>query len=103
LTFYKRISSEGYNNDNPKRDSVLQALPYCTISLIDFNNKKTSIKIHQRPINRRSKSVDDKLGNELKYDLDRYWAGINNDQDLIVIQQFVFGKLLRRYDEFYDR
>ncbi len=103
LSFYKRISSEGFNNDNPKRDSVLQSVPFCTVSLTDFNNKTTYVALHQRPLNKRSKARENALGQSLEYDVDRYWADINNGADLVVVQQFVFGKLLRRFDEFYNR
>jgi len=102
LTFYKSVYCEGYDNNNPRRDSIMSAIPYCIVRLDDFDNNFTEVKVFHRLVNKRSKSLEDKLGNIRKYDVDRYWASINHNNDLVVIQHFSFGKLFRRYEEFFD-
>jgi hypothetical protein len=55
------------------------------------------------PINQRTKQqTDPNTGRPMLYDSDRYYALINHNKDFVVIQQYVFGKILRQYDDFFD-
>ncbi|HXH17452.1 MAG TPA: hypothetical protein VNJ07_00085, partial [Chitinophagales bacterium] len=62
-------------------------------------NSKQMVVYHM-PLNRRSKLQYDAQGNRLPYDLDRYYAVINNGNDFVIIQDFVFGKIFRKYSDF---
>jgi hypothetical protein len=42
----------------------------------------------------------DQNGKPLTYDLDRYYAS-QNDRDFLVVQYYVFGKILRQYADFF--
>ena len=42
-------------------------------------------------------------GNPLKYELDKYFALVNNGQDFALIQHFVFGKLFIGGKFFYSQ
>ena len=103
LTFFKKIYSEGFNNENPRRDSIMSAIPLADYTLEEFTGKVYHVKVLHREINKRSKVLEDKLGNPLKYDVDRYWGIVNDGNDLVVLQQFSVGKLLREYPDFYDQ
>lgn len=46
------------------------------------------------PRNSTSEQFDAK-GNELQYDVDRYFATINDRKDFVILQQFHFGRLLK--------
>lgn len=58
------------------------------------------MEIHYLPVSQRSKKQVDEKGNTLLVDVDRYLAFINQRNDLVMIQQYVFGKLFRRYQDF---
>lgn len=103
MTFFKKIYCEGYNNENPRRDSILASVPLVDFTLEEFTGKVNHVKLYHREINKRSKVLEDKLGNPLKYDVDRYWGNIHDGQDLVVVQQFSAGKLLKEYSEFFDQ
>ena len=45
----------------------------------------------------------DKKGKEMQYDLDRMFALINKGNDFVMIQMYVFGKIMRDQKEFIKR
>jgi len=100
LHSFKNIHAENYENDAPYKDSILSALPYCIMTVMDKNHHKNAITIYRMPLNRRSKLQYDKEGKKMPFDLDRYYALINDEKDFVTIQHFVFGKLLKTYDYF---
>lgn len=100
LNSFKELYAEAYENGYPRTDSLKQTMPYCRLSVTDNKGKTKIMQIHYMPNNRRSKRQVDEDGNPILTDPDRYLAFINNGADLVMIQQFVFGKLFRRYQEF---
>lgn len=101
LQFFAAISIEAYDNGYAKKDSLLQTLPACTITVVDTSNKVNRARLFHMPFNKRSKAEYDLKGNELTYDIDRYYAGIHDDKDFAIVQYFVFGKLMRNYKDFF--
>jgi len=91
---------EAFDNYYSHKDSVLNESPVCKIAVTDKAGKETEMTIYPMFVNERSKSMFDPQGNPLKYDRDHYYALINKDQDFVVIQEYVFGKLFKKYEEF---
>ena len=102
LGFFNFINFENFDVEfsQQKRDSIFKAGPMNTITVKDKAGKENSIKIYPKPITKRSLAQTDQQGQPLKYDLDRMYALVNNGQDFVVIQQYVFGKLFRQLSDF---
>lgn len=101
LGFYSSISIETFDNANPTKDSTIHTTPYCIFTITNNNNVVNKMNMFYMPINRRSKMPFDKNGQPMTYDVDRYLASFNNDKDFAVVQYYVFGKLLRNYQDFF--
>jgi hypothetical protein len=101
LGFYSSIFIEAFDNDYSKKDSVIQTVPYCTITITEIDNSVNKVKLFYMPVSKRSKSQFDSQGNEMTYDIDHYHAGIHNEKDFVIVQYYVFGKLLRNYKDFF--
>lgn len=101
LGFYSSISIETFDNTNTTKDSTIQTTPYCIFSITGIDNKLNRLKMFYQPINKRSKMPFDQNGKPMTYDVDRYFASFNNDKDFGVVQYYVFGKLLRSYEDFF--
>lgn len=94
LKQFNVLNAEYFILENDKRDSLLGTTPACLMSVTDKNNVTTILKIYYRPLTARSKmqfTLEDK---PIEFDLDKYYGVFNNDQDLGIIQNFVFGKLM---------
>lgn len=101
LGFYSSISIETFDNTNPAKDSTIHTTPYCIFTITGTDGVVNRLNMFYMPINRRSKMPFDTKGNAMTYDVDRYYAAINNDKDFAVVQYYVFGKLLRSYEDFF--
>jgi len=94
LNYYSNIQYEALKNDlRPGfKDSVLAKGPLHIITLTDRSGKAHVVKTFSKPAN--PNSVDQVTGQPLTEDLERMFALINGDKDLVLIQYYVFGKLL---------
>ena len=100
LASFDFLNAEMYDNENPKKDSILNAMPYATVMLTERNGYSKQMTVFYMPLNRRSKSQFDREGKRLPYDLDKFYAVINDGKDFVIIQSFVFGKIFRKYSDF---
>lgn len=99
LAQFSSVYAESFVNDLPKKDSILQTQPFCTITVTDRQQKSQSVTCYNMPRNSTSEQFDAK-GNELKYDADRYFAIIHDGNDFVILQQFHFGRLFRNFSYF---
>ena len=96
LHLFKSVKCEGFMNEFSKKDSILESKPYYTIKITDNkNNRDSLIAFHKE-----AENIEylEKSGKEIKYDVDRMYAKYNND--LILIQFYIFDKILLRKQNF---
>jgi len=94
LTSFSDIRYEALLNDieADRKDSIISSQPFIEITLTDMNGNSTHIKTFHRP------NVDrqfDEAGKLYVHDLDRAYALINGGRDFVMIQYYVFDKILR--------
>ncbi len=78
-------------------DSVRNSTPKFILTLNDEKNETTQLKAFYRPND--DKRFDETTGKLYVHDLDRLYAFVNDGDDFLMIQYFVFGKvLLQRSD-----
>lgn len=90
LVYYENIGYESLENTFTKKDSVITSPPCNRITVTDSKGNKTSITMFLKPPPPERIDPD---GMPLKHDPDRLFAVING-QDFVLIQYYVFGKLL---------
>ncbi|HPE57925.1 MAG TPA: DUF4340 domain-containing protein [Bacteroidales bacterium] len=78
--------------DTIKRDSIISSVPKDIVTLIDQQGDTTTVKTFFMANDRR---FEDMEGNLYIYDVDRLYALVNNDRDFVLIQYYVFDKILR--------
>ena len=101
LNSFKEVYAEAFENSHPKIDSIKKQQPYCIVNIQSQQGKQYKMVVHYMPINKRSKKQFEEDGTPIKYDLDRYFAFIRENEDMVMIQQFVFGKLFKKYNDFF--
>lgn len=100
LSFYNNINMEAFQNNISQKDSIIALGHFISMTITDVNGNENKLKIYHMPIHDKSKSQFDEQNNPLKWDLDRMYA-VQNDKDFILIQYFVFNKILRSYRDFF--
>jgi len=78
---------------SPKfQDSVINSVPQHIITIVDNTGKTTAIKTFLKS---NDQGAFDPRGNYYSSDIDRLFALVNEERDFVVIQYFVFDKVLR--------
>jgi hypothetical protein len=94
LTGFRKLNFEALLNDmNPAiRDSILASQPYFIITLTDTAGITKSIKAFRKAGTPEQVTVD---GKPFPYDVDRLYALVNDGQDFVLAQYFLFDRVLR--------
>ena len=94
MTAFNDLRYEALLNDiNAQRiDSISNSLPKYIITLVDAKSDTTIMKTFFKPNDERQFDLEGKL---YVYDLDRAYALVNKDRDFVLIQYFVFDKVLK--------
>lgn len=95
LTSFEKISFEAFITHFSTRevDSIMAQEPYMRIVLTGKKGDQVALKTYRRP------ALDGQtefIGEEIPYDIDRMYAVIEGQDDLLLIQYFVFDKITRR-------
>ncbi len=103
LSFWENLSFEGFpiDLDAHKIDSISKTLPLLIIKVTDKSGKASTLTIHKKGIKRDSNIQFDEAGNPLPYDIESFYAFINgNNREIVQIQDYVFGKVMKSHTEF---
>ncbi len=94
LSYFQNLNFESFENELSEKqaDSVKQAKPINVITVTDKAGKTTSVKFFAR--NPKTKGEKDVNGKEILFDLERMNALINNGKELVILQYYVFGKVM---------
>ena len=101
LTSFANIKYESLlENINPERkDSIISSTPQHILTVVDTKGDSTTIKTFFKPNDERTFDTE---GRFYTYDVDKLYALINEDRDFVIIQYFVFDKVLRPLS-YFDR
>lgn len=94
LASFRNVSYEALLNDiDPHlKDSITTSPPFVVITLTDTNRISTTIRTYHK----KAAYAVDEFGNPTgPYDLDRLYALVNDGKDFVLIQYFVFDRILR--------
>jgi hypothetical protein len=94
MTAFNDLRYEALLNDiNAQRiDSISHSLPRYIITLVDAKSDTTVMKTFYKPNDERQFDLEGKV---YVCDLDRAYALVNKDRDFVLIQYFVFDKVLK--------
>lgn len=93
LTGFRNLNFEAILSDldAAKKDSILASTPFTIITLTDSAGIRKTIKTFFKEGYRDV----DLNGHEIRYDLDRFYALVNDGEDFVLAQYFAFDRVLR--------
>lgn len=100
LDSFSDLNAESVENEFIYKDSVLNDPKFATLTLKGKDGSTEEMVMYQMHANRRTKALYDQGGNPIAFDPDHYYALFNNGGDFGIVQQYVFGKVLRKYEDF---
>jgi hypothetical protein len=94
LSAFRNLNFEALLNDidQQKKDSVLSSQPFAIITLTDTKGISRTIKTFHK---KSGYDQTDYNGKPVPYDLDRAYALVNDGKDFVLIQFYVFDKVLK--------
>ncbi|MCF8230781.1 MAG: DUF4340 domain-containing protein [Bacteroidales bacterium] len=94
LTAYNDLRFESWLNHLPdhKKDSLTSQEPLYDIHLKEKDGDKQHVKTYKKKTPKKRENIQ---GKPLGYDPDRMYATINEGNDLVLVQYFVFDKILK--------
>lgn len=99
LTYFSNINCEGYENNNPKKDSVMSNLPAIQVKLVRTDGKTTTLKMWPRIMPERP---DDPEAEKMKMieDPERLFFYREETKDFGVMQLFNTGRIYKKFSDF---
>jgi len=93
LTGFRNLNFEGILSemDTAEKDSILSSTPFTVITLTDSAGVSKTIKTYFK----QGYGDVDLNGNEIRHDLDRFYALVNDGEDFVLVQYFAFDRVLR--------
>jgi hypothetical protein len=94
LSGFRNLNFEAIINDIDKtqKDSIIASVPFSIITVTDTNGISRLVRIFHKKSTFGETDYD---GMPLPYDPDRAYALVNEGQDFVLVQFFVFDKVLR--------
>ncbi len=104
LDHFQKLMAEAYRNDSPKRDSIVRLIPFSVVTVTDKNGEKVTARFHPQKViegvpDNENYRKGAKIANKDGY-IERYYAN-KNDEDFLLVQHFVFGKIFWAYESFF--
>lgn len=101
LGSFTNLFYEGYSEaTQAEMDSVKRITPFCVIKLLKKNGERIKLQVNLKSVGRRTKQQYDEKGNPLPYDYEKYFAFVNDDKAMVVIQDYSFRRLFKKLDDF---
>ena len=99
LIGFEQLVAEAFENKHAGRDSIIQQLPFCILTLKTKQGEQKELRLH--PIMKKDDQGQPMLRADGQLLIERYFANVNQ-ADLVLIQERVFGKVLWAYDYFFE-
>jgi hypothetical protein len=105
LASFGNLFFEGYDEELSGRsaDSIRRMTPYCVIELTPKNSDKIKLQLNYKAVGDHTKILYGADGKLLPYDTEKYYGFINDEKDVVYIQEYNFGKVLKKLSDFTAR
>lgn len=99
---FSQLYAEGFdeNYTAAMQDSISRTAPFVTVSIQGKDGQKQFVQLHLKPMEKSTKERYDEAGNLRATDNERYFAFANGDKNMLYVQQFNFGRVLKRISDF---
>jgi len=93
ISYFIRLGFTEFHNEYSKKDSVLASQPVHIITVMDASGSKNTIRFYHKSGSGVEGADTAQAGPT--YDVDNMWASVNDGKDFVLVQYYVFGKLMQ--------
>lgn len=99
LYHFEKLVAEAFENENPHRNEILEKLPFATVQVTTKEGNQKTVKFI--PVVEEVEEVEENVKSRPK--IERYFAFVNGNEDVFLVQQLLFGKIFWGYDSFFEQ
>ena len=88
------------NVTESKADSISKTIPFCVVELEDKKGAIKKVRIYYKPVEKNTYYKFDDEGNPLEYEVEKYYAFVDDSNEILIIQDATFSKLMKKYQDF---
>jgi hypothetical protein len=98
LSGFKSIAAEAFENNNPRRDSILQLVPFSIITVRNKAGQETAVRLFPIFLDYQDPEAVQLPGSVT---VERYFADCSSG-NFMLVQNILFSKILWAYDFFFE-
>lgn len=95
---FEKLVAEAFENENPHRNEILEKLPFATVQVTTTEGNQKTVKFI--PVIEEVEELEENVKSRPK--IERYFAFVNGNEDVYLVQQLLFGKIFWGYDSFFE-
>lgn len=103
LNHFDRLAYEGFplNMNNKNIDSIYKSPVIFNLKVVPVSGGPINVQLHYKELSHDTYQQLDMDGVQMPFDIDRFYAFLNNNnKELLLIQDFVFGKVMKKAGDF---
>lgn len=105
LTLFEKLNYETFvfTTSDSLKNALMQASPFCTITVKSKNRGTDELKFYYKKSNEKMHGLYDENGNALLNDPSRYYGLYNKLDQVLIVQDYTFGKVMQTANDFLIR
>ncbi|MFK7949095.1 MAG: DUF4340 domain-containing protein [Saprospiraceae bacterium] len=96
---YEKLIAEAFENKNPNRAEISEKLPFATVQITTKDGEQKTVKFI--PVIEQVEEIQENVKSRPK--VQRYFAFVNGNEDVYLVQQLLFGEIFWGYDFFFEK
>jgi hypothetical protein len=101
LASFSQLHGEAFDDNytSTQQDSIARTPVFCEIKIERKDGQSSVLKLHSKSIDNRTKFRYDEAGRPIEFDTEKYFGFVNGERDMMYIQQYNFGRIIKRLSE----
>lgn len=87
-------------NKTAQKDSILQSVPYWSVTVTKTNGKVEKLNIYRRKVSSETYSPENRAGELKVYEIETYWGSIEGSNEIWVIQDAILKNRMKKISDF---
>jgi hypothetical protein len=89
-----------HNVSQRQADSIRRLQHICEINVVDKDGASKKVTVYPKPVEKSTYTKLTEAGIELDYEVDKFFAFIDDSNEILIIQDAVFSKIMKKYSDF---
>lgn len=89
-----------HNVTQKEADSIRLTPHLCVVNVVDKSGASKKVTIYPKPVEKSTYTKLSEQGLALEYEVDKFYAFLDESTEILIIQDHVFSKIMKQYSDF---